>query len=239
MSDTATSDQTAGANPVAQGVDMRLEVVVLPVADVDRSKDFYTKLGWRLDADLAAPNGFRLVQVTPPHSKASVIFGSGITSAPPGSIDTVLLAVDDLDRARAELIGLGVEVSDIYQGAGFDRANEDARIPGRDPDGRSYSSYASFEDPDGNGWLLQEIRQRLPGREWSEDEPVDVPRLAELLKETGLHHDAFEKSHEPHDWWDWYAPYLDARERGEDSDAAKSAADRYAEDVRKIKPLPS
>jgi catechol 2,3-dioxygenase-like lactoylglutathione lyase family enzyme len=236
MSGTATSEQGSGAKPGTQGVDMRLEVVVLPVADVDRSKDFYTKLGWRLDADLAAPNGFRVVQVTPPHSKASVIFGSGITSAPPGSIDTVLLAVDDVEAARKELIDRGVEVSGVYQGAGFDRANKDAQVAGRDPDGNSYSSYASFEDPDGNGWLLQEIRQRLPGREWSEDE-VDVPRLAELLKETGLHHDAFEKSHEPHDWWDWYAPYLDARERGEDSAAAKSAADRYAEDVCKIKAL--
>ena len=237
MSGTATSEQTAGAKPMVQGVDMRLEVVVLPVADVDRSKDFYAKLGWRMDADLSAPNGFRVVQVTPPHSKASVIFGSGITAAAPGSIDTLLLAVDDLDAARAELIGLGVAVSDIYRGAGFDRANKEAQVAGRDPDGRSYSSYASFEDPDGNGWLLQEITERLPGREWSEDEAVEVPRLAELLKETGLHHDAFEKSHEPHDWWDWYAPYLDARERGEDSEAAVGTANRYAEDVRKIKPL--
>ena len=237
MSGTATSEQTAEGKPVVQGVDMRLEVVVLPVGDVDRSKDFYTELGWRLDADLAAPNGFRVVQLTPPHSKASIIFGSGITAAAPGSIDTILLAVDDLDAARAELIGRGVEVSDIYRGAGFDRADKEKQVPGRDPDGRSYSSYASFEDPDGNGWLLQEIKERLPGREWSEDEPVDVPRLAELLKETGLHHDAFEKSHEPHDWWDWYAPYLDARERGEDSEAAVAIANRYAEDDRKIKPL--
>ena len=165
MSGTATSEQTAGAKPAVQGVDMRLEVVVLPVADVEESKDFYTKLGWRLDADLAAPNGFRAVQLTPPHSKASIIFGSGLTSAAPGSIDTILLAVDDVEAARSELIARGVEVTDVYQGAGFDRANKDARVAGRDPNGTSYSSYAAFDDPDGNGWLLQEIKQRLPGRE--------------------------------------------------------------------------
>src|SRR4051812_10785875 len=148
-------------------IDMKLEVVVLGVADVDRAKAFYVNLGWRLDADFAMGDGWRVVQVTPHNSQASVIFGKGIASPVPGSAAGLILAVDDVDAARAELLARGAGVSEVfhYPGGVF-RAGEGARVSGRDPHGRSYFSFASFEDPDGNGWLLQEIRTRLLGREW-------------------------------------------------------------------------
>jgi catechol 2,3-dioxygenase-like lactoylglutathione lyase family enzyme len=152
-----------GAKPVA----MKLEVVVIGVSDVDRAKAFYQNLGWRLDIDIAAGD-FRGVQTTPHDSEASIIFGKGITAAKPGSAPSLVLAVDDLDAARDELVARGVEVSEIFHYAGgpFNNTVENPRIKGRDPQGRSYFSFASFEDPDGNGWLLQEITERLPGREW-------------------------------------------------------------------------
>jgi catechol 2,3-dioxygenase-like lactoylglutathione lyase family enzyme len=148
---------------------MKLEVVMVPVADVDKAKDFYQGLGWRLDADVAAGDDYHLVQLTPPGSKASIIFGRGVTSAQPGSIDSLLLAVDDIDAARDELRSRGVDVSEVFHDAGGSLAggfiaDTAARAPGLDPERRSYASYASFRDPDGNGWLLQEITQRLPGR---------------------------------------------------------------------------
>jgi catechol 2,3-dioxygenase-like lactoylglutathione lyase family enzyme len=150
-------------------VDMKLEVVVVPVSDVDRAKDFYQGLGWRLDADASSGDDFRVVQLTPPASNASIIFGKGITSAQPGSIDSLVLAVDDIDAARDELLSHGVEVSEVFHDAGGGlaggfHAGTEARAPGPDPQGRSYASYASFTDLDGNGWLLQEIKERLPGR---------------------------------------------------------------------------
>jgi len=147
-------------------VDMKLEVVVLPVADVDRAKGFYERLGWRLDADFATGEDFRVVQLTPPGSPCSVIFGTGITSAAPGSVDSLMLVVTDVDKAREELISNGVQVSEVFHDAGgvFHHAGTTARVPGPDPERRSYSSWASFGDPDGNGWLLQEITTRLPGR---------------------------------------------------------------------------
>jgi catechol 2,3-dioxygenase-like lactoylglutathione lyase family enzyme len=142
-------------------VDMRLEVVTVPVSDVDRAKDFYLSLGWRLDADIAVGDNFRVVQVTPTHSACSVAFGKGVTTGEPGSVRRLILAVDDIDDARAALIGCGVEVSEVFHLAG-------GRVPGRDPQNRSYQTYASFTDPDGNEWLLQEIKSRLPGREWED-----------------------------------------------------------------------
>ena len=142
-------------------VDMKLEVVTLPVSDVDRAKVFYESLGWRLDADIVAGENFRVVQLTPPHSACSVSFGKGLTTAEPGSAKRLLLAVSDIDAARADLIGRGVQVSDLFH-------LEGGPVPGRDPQGRSYQTYASFSDPDGNGWLLQEITTRLPGREWED-----------------------------------------------------------------------
>jgi catechol 2,3-dioxygenase-like lactoylglutathione lyase family enzyme len=147
-------------------MDMRLEVVVLPVADVDRAKDFYKELGWRLDADFTSGPDFRVVQLTPPGSACSVIFGTGVTSAAPGSVDQLLLIVSDIQAARDEIAGRGVEISEVFhdEGGVFHHAGTVGRVPGRDPGGHSYATFASFSDPDGNGWLLQEITTRLPGR---------------------------------------------------------------------------
>ena len=140
---------------------MKLEVVTLPVSDVDRAKRFYESLGWRLDADIARGDNFRVVQLTPPHSQCSISFGSGLTTAQPGSAQRLLLAVSDIDAARAALVSRGAEVSEVFHLDG-------GRVPGPDPQGRSYQTYASFTDPDGNAWLLQEIKTRLPGREWED-----------------------------------------------------------------------
>jgi len=219
---------------------MKLEVVVLGVSDVDRTKAFYEKLGWRLDIDLANGDSFRAVQMTPHHSEASIIFGKGVTSARPGSAESLVLAVDDIDAARNDLIGRGVEVSEVFHYAGgpFNKAVKNPRVNGRDPQGRSYFSFASFEDPDGNGWLLQEIQTRLPGREWKlkEVQAQDVATLAELIRETAKHHDQYEKTHNGHDWWDWYAPYLSARQNGNSPEEAVAAADRYMEEILHVRP---
>ncbi|MCO6008908.1 VOC family protein [Actinoallomurus purpureus] len=145
---------------------MKLEVVVLPVADVDRAKNFYQELGWREDADFATGEDFRVVQLTPPGSACSIIFGTGITSAAPGSAQGLHLVVTDIEAARAELAGRGVEISETFHDAGgvFHHAETQGRVPGPDPDRASYGSFASFSDPDGNGWFLQEVTTRLPGR---------------------------------------------------------------------------
>jgi len=172
-------------------MNMKLEVVVVPVSDVDRAKRFYEKLGWRLDIDLVANADFRVIQFTPPGSEASIIFGKGVTAARPGSIDRMVLAVDDIEAARSELLSRGAQVSEVFHDAGGGLgggfiANAAARAPGPDPDRRSYASYASFSDPDGNVWLLQEIKERLPGREWESTgaRATDVATLAQLLRET-------------------------------------------------------
>jgi len=143
-----------------------LEVIVLPVADVDRAKAFYESLGWRLDADVAGDGGFRVVQLTPPGSPASIIFGSDVTAAAPGSTQGLYLVVDDIEAAREDLVARGVDVSEVYHDAGgvFEHAGTGHRLPGSDPNRTSYSSFASFNDPDGNRWVLQEITERLPGR---------------------------------------------------------------------------
>ncbi|HEX8118425.1 MAG TPA: VOC family protein [Pyrinomonadaceae bacterium] len=159
------SDEAA---PGVEPVNMKLEVVAIPVSDVDRAKAFYQNLGWRLDVDIAGGDDIRVVHLTPHQSQASVIFGKGITSAKPGSARSLTLAVDDLDAARDNLLARGVEVSEVFHYARgpFTDAVENPRVGGRDPEGRSYFSFASFEDPDGNSWLLQEITTRLPGRVW-------------------------------------------------------------------------
>ncbi|HEU5469167.1 MAG TPA: VOC family protein [Actinophytocola sp.] len=145
---------------------MKFEVTVLPVSDVDRAEHFYKTLGWRLDADFTADDGLRVVQLTPPGSPASIIFGSGITTAEPGSARDLMLVVDDIEAARAELADRGVAVSEVFHDAGgvFHHAGTEGRLPGPDPERRSYSSFVSFSDPDGNGWIVQEITTRLPGR---------------------------------------------------------------------------
>ena len=221
-------------------VDMKLEVVLLAVSDVDRAKAFYEKLGWRLDIDITGGD-FRGVQVTPHHSAASIIFGKGVTSAKPGSADSLVLAVDDLDAARNDLIARGVAVSEVFHFAGgpFNNTVQPPRAAGRDPQGRSYFSFASFEDPDGNRWLLQEIATRLPGREWQSTGAgaVDVATLAELLHETSEHHGHFEKTHAEHHWWDWYAAYMKARQSGRSSEEATAAADRHMEEGLQVRRL--
>jgi catechol 2,3-dioxygenase-like lactoylglutathione lyase family enzyme len=167
MSSTDVTTDTSAQTPERGIVELRLEVVVIAVADVDRAKHFYeTVLGFRLDADFTGEDRFRVVQVTPPGSKCSVIFGHDVTSAIPGSADGLMLVVDDINAARAELFRRGVDVSEVFHDAGgvFHHAGTRGRVAGRDPDGRSYGSFASFSDPDGNGWLLQEITTRLPGR---------------------------------------------------------------------------
>jgi catechol 2,3-dioxygenase-like lactoylglutathione lyase family enzyme len=216
-------------------MDMKLEVLVIPVSDVDRAKAFYQKLGFRLDIDYVANDTFRVVQFTPPNSEASIIFGKGITSAKSGLADSLVLAVEDVEAARADLASRGANVSEVFHYAGgpFNNSVENPRVGGRDPQGRSYYSFASFEDPDRNGWLLQEITTRLPGREWKSPRGrgTDVATLAELLHETEEHHGRFEKTHAKHDWWDWYAAYLNARQNGSSSEEASAAADRYMEEV--------
>lgn len=147
-------------------MDTKLEVVVLPVADVDRAKDFYTALGWREDADFAPDPSFRVVQLTPPGSACSVIFGTGVTSAAPGSADGLQLIVDDIESARTDLASHGANVSEVFHDSGgvFHHAGNHDRMPGPAPDRKSYGSFASFRDPDGNSWYVQEITTRLPGR---------------------------------------------------------------------------
>jgi catechol 2,3-dioxygenase-like lactoylglutathione lyase family enzyme len=147
-------------------VDVKLEVVIVPVADVDRAKQFYKGLGWREDADIVAP-GFRIVQLTPPGSECSISFGTGVSTMTPGSQQGLLLVVDDIEAARAELVERGADVSEVFHGAAgrFHPDDVSVRKPGRDPEGLSYSSHAVFSDPDGNGWVLQEVTTRLPGRE--------------------------------------------------------------------------
>jgi catechol 2,3-dioxygenase-like lactoylglutathione lyase family enzyme len=153
-------DPSSNASDVGT-VDMALEVVTLPVSDVDRAKRFYQSLEWRLDADIVVGDNFRVVQLTPPHSPCSISFGKGLTTGEPGSVQRLLLVVHDINAAREALVARGVDVSEVFHLAG-------GRVPGPDPQGRSYQTYASFSDPDGNGWLLQEIKTRLPGREWED-----------------------------------------------------------------------
>jgi catechol 2,3-dioxygenase-like lactoylglutathione lyase family enzyme len=241
MSSSATSNgDSQTQSPEAATVALKLEVVNLPVADVDRAKAFYQGLGWRLDADAtgAEGDGFRVVQVTPPASPAAIIFGQGITDAEPGSVRDLMLVVEDIDAARQELISRGADVSEVfhYEGRIFHSAGTERRVSGPDPQGRSYSTWASFSDPDGNGWLLQEIKTRIPGREWG-PASTDINRRAELLRETAEHHGHYEATHQPHDWWDWYAPYMLARESGSSPEDAVATADRYMDEVRHVQPL--
>ena len=198
--------------------DLKLEVVVIPVSDVDRAKRFYESLGWRLDADFKGANDWRGVQMTPPGSPCSIHFGKGITTAAPGSVRNTYLVVSDLAAARAELLARGAGVSEVFHYAGFGGP----RVAGPNPEGRSYANLAAFSDPDGNSWQLQEVKTRLPGRGQSN---LDVATLTELLKEAEKGHGQYEPTAPKHHWSDWYAAYVVARQQGETSeDAARKAA---------------
>jgi catechol 2,3-dioxygenase-like lactoylglutathione lyase family enzyme len=226
---SANELNTATQVPETRFTDMKLEVVILPVSDADRAKQFYGSLGWREDADFVFSEDFRVLQFTPPGSQASIIFGTGVTPADAAPAGSLLIAVDDIEAVRAEMIGRGVDVSEVFHGQAFS-ADGRGREPGRDPERSSYGSFASFSDPDGNEWLLQEVTTRLPGRV----DETPVATLAELLLETAQHHDHFEKASPAHDWWDWYAPYLSARENGSTSEQATAAADLYMEQERGV-----
>jgi catechol 2,3-dioxygenase-like lactoylglutathione lyase family enzyme len=227
MSTKAVRSKDAGDAGVAK-VDMKLEIVVIPVSDVDRAKEFYGRLGWRLDADFAAGDDYRVIQFTPPGSGGSVIFGKNVTAAAPGSAQGLYLVVSDIEAARKELLNRGVEISDAFHGAGSVYAGTDepylfgrVRVSGPDPGHGSYRSFASFKDPDGNGWLFQEVTTRLPGRGLS----MDLATLTELLRETEKRHGEYEPTAPKHHWSGWYAAYIVARENGRTPDeAAKDAA---------------
>ena len=224
MSSTQMSTEHATQIPTAAAVDLKVEVVVIPVSDVDRAKRFYESLGWRLDADFSNGQDWHLVQMTPPGSPCSVMFGKGFTTAVPGSVQGTFLVVDDVEAARAELVGHGVDVSEVFHFDGnlLRVAGTKGRVPGPDPDGRSYFSFASFNDPDGNSWLLQQVKTRLPGRGLSS---IDVPTLTELLQETEKHHGEYQPTAPKHHWSDWYAAYIVARGRGRTpEEAAKDGA---------------
>jgi catechol 2,3-dioxygenase-like lactoylglutathione lyase family enzyme len=208
-------------------VDMKLEVDVIPVADVERAKRFYQGLGWRLDGDFSKGTDWRGVQLTPPGSSCSIIIGKGVTTAAPGSAQGMFLVVDDIEAARADLIAHGVNVSPVFH---FDDNRihvdgTDGRAPGPDPQQFPYSTWASFKDPDGNGWLLQEVKTRLPGRGFS----LDVASLTALLRETEEHHGKYEPTAPKHHWSGWYAAYLVARHNGKSPDEAAREAAQHIE----------
>ena len=225
MSSTLTSNEHATRIPTAGMVDMKLEVVVIPVSDVDRAKRFYGDLGWRLDADFAVGNEFRVVQFTPPGSPCSIHFGTGLTSAVPGSARGLYLIVSDIEAARAELVGRGVDVSEVFHRAGPGQPP----LSGPDPQRRSYVSFATFSDPDGNGWLLQEIKTRLPGRGLSS---MDVATLTDLLREAEERHGKYEPTAPKHHWSGWYAAYIVARQRGRTPEEAAKDAGLHMEGAR-------
>ncbi len=205
-----------------KAVDLKLEVVVLPVADVERAKRFYGRLGWRLDADFSNDSGWRVVQMTPTGSATSVMFGKGLTQVAPGSAQGTFLVVDDIQAARAGLIAADVNAGEIFHfTGGLSIHDASARTQGPDPQSRPYSNYFTFSDPDGNSFLVQEVKARLPGRGFSS---LDVPTLTELLREAEHAHGAYEKTSPKHHWSDWYAPFIVARQRGKSpDDAARDA----------------
>jgi catechol 2,3-dioxygenase-like lactoylglutathione lyase family enzyme len=226
MSGTQMSKEPLPQVPTPATVDLKLEVVVIPVSDVDRAKRFYENLGWRMDADFTGVDNWRGVQITPPGSPCSIHFGKGITEAAPGSVKNLYLVVSDIEAARKELISRGVDVSEAFHFAGFGGA----RVSGPAPNGGSYATFATFSDPDGNSFLLQEIKTRLPGRGLSN---LDVPNLTELLREAEEHHGEYEPTAPKHHWSDWYAAYIVARQQGRTpEDAAKDGA-LHMEQVRR------
>ena len=221
MSTTEVSEQKAAGDAGASKVPFKFEAVVIPVTDVDRAKGFYGDLGWRLDADFAFDNGFRVVQFTPPGSGCSVQFGTKITTAPAGSAQGLYLIVSDIRAARDELAGLGVQTSDVFHpgapGAQF-AADGAERVSGPAPDRASYGSFATFSDPDGNAWLVQEVTQRLPGRvEAAQTAFASAADLAAAMRRASVAHGEHEQRQGGEydaNWPDWYAAYMVAEQAG-------------------------
>jgi catechol 2,3-dioxygenase-like lactoylglutathione lyase family enzyme len=223
MSTTQEHSETATETAGTRNVDMKLEVVVIPVSDVDRAKRFYCSLGWRLDADFATGDDYRVIQFTPPGSGCSVIFGKNVTAAAPGSAQGLYLIVSDLKAARDELLGRGVKVSEAFHATSGVHAGPDQpylfgrlRVSGPDPEHRSYSSFASFSDPDGNGWLFQEITTRSAGRVDGNTTFTSSSELAAALRRAAAAHGEHEKRTGAHDesWPDWYASYIVQEQAG-------------------------
>jgi catechol 2,3-dioxygenase-like lactoylglutathione lyase family enzyme len=219
MSNAQTTNQADTAAGTARTVDMKLEIVVIPVSDVDRAKEFYARLGWRLDVDIAKDEQFRVVHFTPPGSQCSVLFGKGVTTEEPGSVQGLHLIVSDINRAHAELVERGIDVSEVFHDAGglFHRAGEEGRVSGPQPERRSYGSFASFSDPDGNGWVFQEVTTRLPGRVDAQVTTfASAIELAGALRRAAAAHGEHEKLSGQHDenWPDWYASYIVAEQAG-------------------------
>jgi catechol 2,3-dioxygenase-like lactoylglutathione lyase family enzyme len=222
MSTTEIRNDQADSAAIAGQVDLKLEAVVIPVSDVDRAKAFYANLGWRLDADFAFDNGFRVVQLTPPGSASSVQFGTNITTAAPGSAQGLYLVVSDIEAARTQLVGRGAKVSEVFHpgtpGAQFQPDSESGRVSGPADDGASYGSFATFTDPDGNGWLLQEVTTRLPGRiDTGQTTYASVNDLVNALVRAATAHGEHEKrtgGEYDENWPDWYATYMVAEQAG-------------------------
>jgi len=222
----ATADQEVARrdDPKAAPVDMKFEIVVIPVSDVDGAKDFYAKLGWRLDADYAHDDDFRVLQFTPPGSGCSVIFGKNVTAAAPGSSQGLYLIVSDLEATRAQLVGRGVEVSEVFHNEGVYAGTDEAylfgrvRVSGPDAEHRSYRSFASFKDPDGNGWLFQELTTRLPGRiDSAATTFASSSDLANAMRRAAAAHGKHEErtgGQRDENWPDWYAVYMVAEQSG-------------------------
>ena len=215
----------SSGSTIGTGVDLKLEIVVIPVSDAERAKQFYGgKLGWRLDADYDNGSDFRVIQFTPPGSGCSVIFGKNVTGATPGSAQGLYLIVSDVAAARQELLGRGVQMSEVFHDASGKYAGPDEpylfgrlRVSGPDPEHRSYRSFASFHDPDGNGWLLQEITQRLPGRVTGNTSFASVNDLAQAMRRAEQAHGEHEKKlgHRDENWPEWYAAYMISEQSGE------------------------
>jgi len=217
---TVLEDAETAARPAASGmIDMKLEVIVLPVSDVNRAATFYRELGWRVDADIATDQGGRILQFTPPGSPCSILIGTGLTPSAPGTAQFIHLIVSDIEAARAELISKGVDASEVFHDAagGYNRFDPAVRASGPDPERRSYASFVTFSDPDGNGWILQEITNRFPGRlDPDVTSFASVRDVADALRRASVAHGEHEKrigAADPN-WADWYAAYMVAEQAG-------------------------
>jgi catechol 2,3-dioxygenase-like lactoylglutathione lyase family enzyme len=221
-----STDEVPSHDETRARVDTKLEIVVIPVSDIDRAKEFYGgKLGWRLDADYDNGSDFRVIQFTPPGSGCSVIFGRNVTAAAPGSARGLYLIVSDLAATRAELLGHGVEVSEVFHNEGVYAGPDEpylfgrTRVNGPDPEHRSYRSFASFSDPDGNGWLFQEITKRLPGRVYGDTTYASANDLSQALRRAAAahgQHEARTGGQRDENWPDWYAEYMVREHSGEE-----------------------